>query len=233
MPHASATNAVRPTTNALRASTRRNPPKASTVPRERTSAPSQRASPAMMANASKLSRSNGARSRIGQQTRPVSKGTSTRSVRSMARSFRSDSFLRWFRCLLALPHRQSALVAWPTDEVRRPFRARRPETKLHSISFQFIDPELHLPLGRSVGHPVINGLGLLGRVDGEFRFHDELSSDRHGGLVFFADTLGGLPHGVWHGMTVSGPGHHGPFALQLGHIFLDRLIASSSRHARR
>src|ERR1017187_2740551 len=87
MPHTSATKAFNPTTNALRASTRRKPPRVSTVPNARTSAPSRTASAAIMTNASRLSRSNTTRLRNGQQTSPVSKGTSTRSVRSMARSF--------------------------------------------------------------------------------------------------------------------------------------------------
>src|SRR4029078_8930040 len=79
--------AVRPTTKALRESTRRNPPKASTAPCALTLAPRHTASAATMANAMRLSRSSTTRLRNGQQARPVSKGTSTRSVSSMARSF--------------------------------------------------------------------------------------------------------------------------------------------------
>src|SRR6266511_3521887 len=251
MPQTSATKAVSAITNALRASTRRKPPKASTVSCARTSAPSHAASAATMANATRLSRSSAARSRNGQQARPVSKGTSTRSVRSMRRSLRSgsswrplrtpgqlwiqtpNSFLRRFRCFRALPHRQRAPGAWFTGEIRRPRRAGRSEAKLRRVATHFVYPELLLSFGRPVEHFVIDGFGLPGGVDREFRPQEELAADRHRGLVSFADAPGGLPHGLGHGRSISGAGHHGPFALELGLIFFDGLIVFSRSRGHR
>src|SRR5262245_16667474 len=132
------------------------------------------------------------------------------------------SFLLCF--LLAFPHRQRAPIAWLAGKVRGPGGADSAETRFERVAVQLVDAELLFPFGKALGHFIVDGFGLLRRVDGNLRLEEDLACHGRSDLVPFADSFHLLEHFRWHRLAVCGTGHHRPLALQLGQIFLDRFI---------
>src|SRR5205807_9675996 len=69
--------------------------------------------------------------------------------------------------LVPLPDAQSPLAALLGRKLRRAVLPGGGEAKLDRVPVELVNPELGLPPGRAFRHGVVDGLGLLGRVDAE------------------------------------------------------------------
>src|SRR5262245_22824557 len=101
--------------------------------------------------------------------------------------------VRIFPLLLdSFPDAQGSPAARGGREFRGPFLAGSGEAELDRVTFQLVDPELGLPLGRALRHDVVDVLGLLGRVDRELGLEQHTIPDGDGRLAVPGDPLAGV-----------------------------------------
>src|SRR5436305_1340188 len=67
-----------------------------------------------------------------------------------------------------------------------------PEAELARVAVDLVDAEVRLPLGRPLGHDVVDGLRLLGRVERVLRLEVHLPAERDARLPILGDPLAGL-----------------------------------------
>src|SRR5437899_9290633 len=77
--------------------------------------------------------------------------------------------------LLALPDAQRPAAAFLRGEIGGASVSWRRQTELHRVADQLIDAELAHSLVRPGNDIVVDGFGLLARIDGEFGVHVQIA----------------------------------------------------------
>src|SRR3954466_12164542 len=91
--------------------------------------------------------------------------------------------------LVSLPDAQGPFAAFFGCELGWPLLPRSGEAELDRVAIQLVDPQVRLPFGRPLRHGVVDGLGLLGRVDAEFGLEIGLPAEGNGCLAVLRDPL--------------------------------------------
>src|SRR5262245_50085156 len=129
--------------------------------------------------------------------------------------------------LFSLPNTQGPLATLLGRELSRTFFPWGGEAKLDRITIELINAEVSLPLSRAVRHGVVDGHGLLGRINGELGLEIDLSRDGDGCLAILGDSLPSLDEFLGHRLPVGLARDHRPFALQLGNLFLGGVLRAT------
>src|SRR5262249_22741416 len=107
---------------------------------------------------------------------------------------------------------------------------RRRKAKLDRVPLQLVNPKVRLPFRRALGHGVVDGFGLLGRVDVKFGLEIDAAAEGDGRLPVLGDAPASLDRFLGHRQPVRFAGPHGPLALEEGQLFPTGLFRAGGTH---